>query len=119
MSGTFTSIRGRRSSRPISAACAPSSGLLKANRLLSRPSAAPVTGCEMPRSWLELLQTTSARLALLYAGLFGLSVSVLFGLIYWAATAALSDRIDQDLLIQRDALIADAGTAETPTVAAV
>ena len=62
--------------------------------------------------WLELFRTTSSRLALLYAALFGLSVSVLFGLMYWAATTALSDRIDQDLAIQRDALIAEAGIAE-------
>jgi signal transduction histidine kinase len=73
----------------------------------------------MTQRWLDLFRTTSARLALLYAALFGLSVSVLFGLIYWAATAALSDRIDQDLVIQRDALTAEAGTAETPIVAAV
>jgi signal transduction histidine kinase len=73
----------------------------------------------MPQRWLDLFRTTSARLALLYAGLFGLSVSILFGLIYWSATAALSDRIDQDLVIQRDALLAEAGTAETSIVAAV
>jgi signal transduction histidine kinase len=73
----------------------------------------------MPRRWLEIFRTTSARLALLYVGLFGISVSALFGLIYWAATAALNDRIDQDLAIQRDALIAEAGTAETRIVAAV
>lgn len=73
----------------------------------------------MPRKWLELLGTTGARLALLYAGLFGISVSVLFALIYWAATAALSDRIDQELAVQRDALIAEAGTAEDRVVTVV
>jgi signal transduction histidine kinase len=72
----------------------------------------------MPRRWVDLLRTTSARLALLYAGLFGVSVSLLFGLIYWAATTALGDRIDQDLAIQRDALIAQAGTTEKEGVAA-
>jgi hypothetical protein len=66
----------------------------------------------MLRRWFELTRTTSTRLALLYAGLFGVSVSALFGLMYWSATTALSDRIDQDLAIQRDALIAEAGTAE-------
>jgi signal transduction histidine kinase len=66
----------------------------------------------MSRRWVELFRTTSARLAMLYAGLFAISVGVLFALIYWAATDALSDRIDQDLAIQRDALIAQAGIAE-------
>jgi signal transduction histidine kinase len=61
----------------------------------------------MSRRWLEPFRTTSARLALLYAGLFGISVSILFGLIYWAATTALADRLDQDLTMQRDALIGD------------
>jgi hypothetical protein len=73
----------------------------------------------MARKWLELLGTTGARLALLYAGLFGVSVSVLFALIYWAATAALSDRIDQELAVQGDALIAEAGTAEDRVVTVV
>jgi signal transduction histidine kinase len=73
----------------------------------------------MSRRWPELVRTTSARLALLYAGLFGVSVCVLFGLIYWASTTALGDRIDQDLAIQRDALIAEAGTAENRVAGAV
>jgi signal transduction histidine kinase len=73
----------------------------------------------MPARWLELFRTTSARLALLYAGLFAVSVGVLFGLVYWAATAALSDRIDQDLAVERDAVIAEAGTAEDRVVAVV
>jgi signal transduction histidine kinase len=72
----------------------------------------------MPR-WAELFHTTSVRLALLYAGLFIVSAGVLGGLIYWAATTALSERIDQDLLIQRDALIAEAGTAEDGVTGAV
>jgi signal transduction histidine kinase len=55
---------------------------------------------------------------LLYAGLFGISVGALFGVMYWAATTALSDRIDQDLAIQRDALIAEAGTAESRVMGA-
>jgi signal transduction histidine kinase len=73
----------------------------------------------MSRRRVELLRTTSARLALLYAGLFGLSVAILFGLIYWAATTALGDRIDQDLAMERDALVARAGTAEQGVAAAV
>lgn len=73
----------------------------------------------MSRRWVELSRTTSARLAVLYAGLFGISVGVLFALIYWAATDALSDRIDQDLAIQRDALVAQAGTAESGIAGAV
>jgi signal transduction histidine kinase len=73
----------------------------------------------MSRRWPELVRTTSARLALLYAGLFGISVCVLFGLIYWASTTALGDRIDQDLAVQRDALIAEAGAAESRVTGAV
>jgi signal transduction histidine kinase len=73
----------------------------------------------MARHWVELLGTTSARLALLYAGLFGVSVAALFGLIYWAATAALGDRIDQDLALQRDMLMTSAGTAEQGLAAVV
>src|ERR1700687_1939699 len=119
MSGTFISIRGRVSSKPISAACAPSSALARPSRPLSRPSGAPVIGCAMVRRWLDLRRTTSARLALLYVGLFGISVGALFGVMYWAATTALSDRIDQDLALQRGALIAEAGTTESRVIGAV
>jgi signal transduction histidine kinase len=73
----------------------------------------------MSPHWPEILRTTSARLALLYVGLFGVSVAVLFGLVYWAATTALSDRIDQDLALQRDALIARAAATEEGVMAAV
>src|ERR1700716_628844 len=118
MSGIFISIRGRQSSKTISAVSVPSSAPPKTSTASSRPSEVPAPGCAMPRRWVDLLRTTSARLALLSAGLFGGSVSLLFGLIYWAATTALGDRIDQDLAIQRDALIAQAGTNEKEGVAA-
>src|ERR1700736_2422639 len=112
MSGTFISIRAPRSSRPISAACAQSSAWGKTSRPLSKRCAALATDCTMSPHWPEILRTTSARLALLYVGLFGVSVAVLFGLIYWAATTALSDRIDQDLARERDTLVARGGTTE-------
>src|ERR1700730_908525 len=119
MSGTFISIRAPRSSRPISAACAQSSAWVKTSRPSSKLCAALATDCAMSPHWPEILRKTSARLALLYVWLFGVSVAVLFGLVYWAATTALSDRIDQDLALQRDALIARAAATEEGVMAAV
>jgi len=84
-----------------------------------KPCGAPVIGCVMSRRWPELLRTTSARLALLYVGLFGASVAVLFGLIYWASTTALSDRIDQDLARERDTLVARGRGTEQELAAAI
>src|ERR1700730_19362372 len=110
MSGIFISIHERRSPKPISAASAANSGRARASRPLSRLSGARATGCEMSRRWVEIFRTTSARLAMLYAGLFAISVGVLFDLIYWAATDVLSDRINQDFGIRRQEVVAQAGT---------
>jgi len=41
----------------------------------------------------RIFRTTGFRLAALYAGLFGLSVLVLFGVIYWIATDALHQQL--------------------------
>jgi signal transduction histidine kinase len=54
--------------------------------------------------WADLVRTTSFRLALLYALLFGGSAVVVFAVIYWAATGAMSDQLDAGLDAERAAL---------------
>jgi signal transduction histidine kinase len=71
-----------------------------------------------PHSIINVLRTTSARLALLYAGLFAGSALLLFGVIYWAATTSLAGDIDADLDAVRAALEAQAGSPNAVTVAA-
>ncbi len=41
----------------------------------------------------RIFRTTGFRLAALYAGLFGLSVAILFGVIYWDTAKALRDQV--------------------------
>ncbi len=72
----------------------------------------------MPSRWLELFRTTSLRLALLYAGLFGISALVLFAVIYWAADNSLAGQIDASLDAERAALEAQAGSRDAAAVAA-
>jgi signal transduction histidine kinase len=48
----------------------------------------------------RLYRTTTFRLALLYAGLFSLSVVALFGIVYWSADAI--DRADRHDIIEAD-----------------
>ena len=64
----------------------------------------PDTACVNRRLWADFVRTTSFRLALLYALLFGGSALVVFAVIYWAATSAMSDQIDAGLDAERAAL---------------
>jgi hypothetical protein len=54
--------------------------------------------------WVDLVRTTSVRLALLYALLFGVSAAVLLAVIYWAATGAMSSQLDAGLDAERAVL---------------
>jgi hypothetical protein len=45
----------------------------------------------------RLLRTSSFRLTLLYAGLFGASVLILFGVIYWATDIYMTGSLDADI----------------------
>ena len=45
----------------------------------------------------RLLRTSSFRLTLLYAGLFGASVLILFGVIYWATDIYMTSSLDADI----------------------
>jgi signal transduction histidine kinase len=45
----------------------------------------------------RLLRTSSFRLTLLYAGLFGASVLILFGVIYWATDIYMTGSLDADV----------------------
>lgn len=54
--------------------------------------------------WADLVRTTSFRLALLYALLFGGSAVVVFAIIYWAATSAMLDQLDAGLDAEHAAL---------------
>jgi signal transduction histidine kinase len=45
----------------------------------------------------RFLRTTSFRLTLLYAGLFCVSVVILFGAMYWVGTGFIADQIDQSV----------------------
>jgi signal transduction histidine kinase len=65
---------------------------------------APGTACVKRHTWADLVRTTSFRLALLYAVLFGSSAVVVFAVIYWAATTAMSDQLDAGLDAERAAL---------------
>ena len=42
----------------------------------------------------RVLRTSSFRLALLCAGLFGAAVLILFGVTYWVTSAYMSDSLD-------------------------
>jgi signal transduction histidine kinase len=70
---------------------------------------APDTACVKRYLWADLVRTTSFRLALLYALLFGGSAVVVFAVIYWAATSAMSDQLDAELNAERAALEASYG----------
>jgi signal transduction histidine kinase len=65
---------------------------------------APDTACVKYPPWADLVRTTSFRLALLYALLFGGSAIVIFAVIYWTATSAMSDQLDAGLDAERAAL---------------
>jgi hypothetical protein len=54
--------------------------------------------------WVDLVRTTSFRLALLYALLFGVSAAVLLAVVYWAATGAMSGQLDAGLDAERAVL---------------
>ena len=54
--------------------------------------------------WADLVRTTSFRLALLYALLFGVSAVVLFAVFYWAAIGAMSGQLDAGLDAERAVL---------------
>jgi len=64
----------------------------------------PDTACVKRHPWADLVRTTSFRLALLYALLFGGSAVFVFVVIYWAATSAMSDQLDAGLDAERAAL---------------
>lgn len=57
----------------------------------------------------RLLRTSSFRLTLLYAGLFSISVSVLFGIVYWFAANSISGQIDSAVASELAEEQADAG----------
>ena len=48
----------------------------------------------------RLLRTTSFRLTLLYAGVFTISVTVLFGIIYWSTAGFLSQQLEDSVNIE-------------------
>ncbi len=56
---------------------------------------------------IRVLRTTGFRLAALYAGLFGLSVLVLFGVIFWITTDALRQQLVVSIQGEVAALVAD------------
>ncbi len=55
----------------------------------------------------RILRTTGFRLAALYAGLFGLSVLVLFGVIYWITSDALRQQLAANIEGEVAALVED------------
>lgn len=63
----------------------------------------------MRPSAIDLVRTTSFRLALLYVALFAASALALFAVIYWAATANIGQQIDGALDAERTALLAQGG----------
>jgi signal transduction histidine kinase len=64
----------------------------------------------------RLLRTTNFRLALIYAGLFGVSAGLLFVIIYWIATSALSDQARASVQA-RSAAVADVARARPADLA--
>ncbi len=65
----------------------------------------------------RILRTTGFRLAALYAGLFGISVLVLFGVIYWITGEALRQQLAATIEIEVAALVEDHRTGGIPHVA--
>ena len=64
----------------------------------------------------RIFRTTGFRLAALYAGLFGLSVLVLFGVIYWITGNALRQQMTATIETEVAALVADHRTGGVPHV---
>jgi signal transduction histidine kinase len=65
----------------------------------------------------RILRTTGFRLAALYAGLFGISVLVLFGVIYWITGDALRQQLAAAIESEVAALVEDHRTGGIPHVA--
>lgn len=57
----------------------------------------------------RLFRTSSFRLTLLYAGLFSISVAVLFGVVYWFAASSIYGQIDSAVAAELAEEQADAG----------
>lgn len=55
----------------------------------------------------RILRTTGFRLAALYAGLFGVSVFVLFGVIYWITSGALHQQLEFNIQGEVSSLVED------------
>jgi uncharacterized protein (DUF58 family) len=68
----------------------------------------------------RILRTSSFHLTLAYAGLFGASVLILFGVIYWASGVYIADSldaaVDSDITEIEDAFQAGGDTALTALV---
>lgn len=54
----------------------------------------------------RLRRTTVFRLAMIYAGLFGLTVGAIFIIVYWLTSTQLQAQIDTGLVSESDALVA-------------
>ena len=90
-SGKSTSIRRRRLSRPISAACGARSIRFR-EAPIHRCAARAIGSVKTPR----FIRTSSFRSAALYAGLFArIDRHAPFGIVYWTTTNALRDKFDR------------------------
>lgn len=56
----------------------------------------------------RLLRTSSFRLTLLYAGLFGVSAMILFAVIYWSTAGFMSRQLDDSITAELNEVQADA-----------
>jgi signal transduction histidine kinase len=61
----------------------------------------------------RLLRTTSFRLTLVYAGLVGLLVVILFGVIYWTTASFMASQFDAAIADELDEVLGDAGNGGT------
>src|SRR5580704_5744497 len=93
MSGIFTLTPAPMWSRPISVGCAARSTKASRRNLSTQCAGQAIASVALPR----LLRTSSFRLTLLYAGLFGASVLILFGVIYWATDIYMTGSLDADI----------------------
>jgi signal transduction histidine kinase len=71
----------------------------------SRPFAARVTACVRLRS---LYRTSSFRLALLFAGVTGMSFALLFAVIFWSTTRFMRHQIDDSVANELNEIMTEA-----------
>ena len=65
----------------------------------------------------DLLRGTSFRLAIVHAVLFALSVTVLFGVVYWSTASSIAEQLDEEIEAELVSLVSEASAEGVQGVA--